>query len=234
MGAGHPFALADLKPAVVDHAAHTLDVSFAVDAGPAATLGPVTVKGLDWTDRDFIAKRATFPPNTKYSPGALDGLRGDLQSLDIFSSVKVTPATELNAQGQLPVTVEVVEKDRHFVGLGANYSTNDGAGGTIYWGDRNLFGGGERLKIQGDLSGLGQNGDGWRSADYSVTTNFSSPDFLMRHQDFVTSLVVGDEHDPGHVRQEGADFQHRRRTHAGQGGEGRRRMGDRGLAHPRQ
>jgi translocation and assembly module TamA len=194
MRAGHPFALVDLKPAVVDHAAHTLDVSFAVDAGPVATLGPVTVKGLDWTDHAFIAKRATFPPNTKYSPGALDGLRGDLQSLDVFSSVKVTPATALNGQGQLPITVEVKEKDRHFIGLGANYSTNDGAGGTVYWGDRNLFGGGERLKIQGDLSGLGE--DGWKGADYTLTTNFASPDFLQRHQDFISSLVVGQEHDP--------------------------------------
>ena len=74
-------------------------VSFAVDAGPAATLGPVTVKGLDWTDRDFIAKRATFAPNTKYSPGALDGMRGDLQSLDIFSSVKVDYKLFLNVLG---------------------------------------------------------------------------------------------------------------------------------------
>jgi translocation and assembly module TamA len=193
MQAGHPFATVELKPAVVDHAAHTLDVTFMIDAGPVATLGPVTVKGLDWTDRDFIGKRATFPPNTKYSPGALDGLRSDLQSLDIFSSVKVTPDTKLNAQGQLPVTVEVKEKDRHFVGAGVNYSTNDGAGGTIYWGDRNLFGGGERLKIEGDLSGLAENG--WNDADYSVSTNFSSPDFLTRHQDLVSSFVVGDEHD---------------------------------------
>jgi translocation and assembly module TamA len=198
MAAGHPFALVELKPAVVDHAAHTLDLTYTVDAGPAATLGPVTVKGLDWTDRDFIAKRATFPPNTKYSPGALDGLRGDLQSLDIFSSVKVTPATALDADGRLPVTVEVKEKDRHFIGLGANYSTNDGAGGTVYWGDRNLFGGGERLKIEGDLAGFGQRGQGWGlgSADYSLTTNFSSPDFLTRHQDFTSSLVVGQESDP--------------------------------------
>ncbi|HVY99677.1 MAG TPA: autotransporter assembly complex family protein [Dongiaceae bacterium] len=194
MQAGHPFAAVELKPAVVDHAAHALDISFAVDPGPAATLGPVTVKGLDWTDRDFIAGRATFPPGTKYSPAALEGLRSDLQSLDVFSSVKVTPAAALDAQGRLPVTVEVVEKERHFVGLGANYSTNDGAGGTVYWGDRNLFGGGERLKIEGDLSGLAE--DGWDGADYSLTANFSAPDFLARRQDFVSSLVVGQEHDP--------------------------------------
>jgi len=206
MGAGHPFALVELKPAVVDHAAHTLDLTYTVDPGPTATLGPVTVKGLEWTDRAFIAKRAVFAPNTKYSPGALDGLRGDLQSLDIFSSVKVTPATALNDKGQLPVTVEVKEKDRHFIGLGANYSTNDGAGATVYWGDRNLFGGGEHLKIEGDVAGLGQQGQGWGlgSADYTLSTNFSAPDFLTRHQDFVSSVVATDEHDSDTFDKKGA------------------------------
>jgi translocation and assembly module TamA len=205
MAAGHPFASVDLKPAVVDHAAHTLDVAYVVDAGPTATLGPVTIKGLDWTDKDFIAKRAKFPPNTKYSPGALDGLRGDLQSLDIFSSVKVTPATALDPQGRLPVTVEVVEKERHFIGAGVNYSTNDGAGGTVYWGDRNLFGGGERLKVEGDLAGLGEDG-GLGGADYTLSTNFSSPDFLTRHQDFISSLVVTDEHDKDTFDKKAATF----------------------------
>ena len=203
MAAGHPFASVDLKRAVVDHAAHTLDVTFAITAGPVATLGPVTVKGLEWTDRAFIAKRAAFAPNTRFSPGAVEGLRADLQSLDIFSSVKVTPDTRLDAQGRLPVTVEVKEKERHFIGLGASYSTNDGAGGTVYWGDRNLFGGGEHLKIEGDVAGLGQDG-GLDGADYTLTTTFNSPDFLRRHQDFVSSLIVTDEHDKDTFDKRGA------------------------------
>jgi translocation and assembly module TamA len=196
MAAGHPFALATLKPATVDHAAHTLDIAFAVDPGPAATMGTVTVSGLDRVDKNFIAHRAWFPPGTKYSPAALDGLRGDLRSLDLFSSVKVKPGTALDAQGRLPVSVELVERERHFIGFGANYSTNDGAGATAYWGDRNLFGGGERLKLQADVSGIEAQGHGLAGADYTLTTNFRTPDFLTLHQDFVTNLVITDEHDP--------------------------------------
>src|SRR6185295_2920557 len=89
MSQGYPFATVDLKPATVDHAAHTLAVTFAVTPGPVATLGKVEVHGLDYVNPDFIARRAKFPPNTPYSPAKLDALRGNLQSLDVFSAVKV-------------------------------------------------------------------------------------------------------------------------------------------------
>jgi translocation and assembly module TamA len=202
MEKGHPFAAVDLKPAVVDHAAHVLDIAFEVTPGPVANLGKVEVHGLDYTSPDFIAKRAIFPPNTKYSPGALEGLRGDLQSLDIFSAVKVTPGTALDADGTLPVRVDVTERERHFVGFGASYSTNDGAGATAYWGDRNLFGNGERLRLEATISGAEQNG--LDDTDYQVSGNFRKPDVFTRHQDFLTSLVVSDEHDPDTFDKNGA------------------------------
>jgi translocation and assembly module TamA len=201
---GHPFAAVELKPAVVDHATHELDVTFAVTPGPAATLGPVTVNGLDRMSRDFMARRARFEPGTRYSPAALDALRSDLQSLDVFSSVKVTPADKLDTEGRLPVTVDVTERERHFIGFGANYSTNDGAGATAYWGDRNLFGGGERLRLDASVSGFGGDTFGGSSgatsdpgqADYSVSANFRKPDFWTQKQDFISSLALSDEHDP--------------------------------------
>jgi translocation and assembly module TamA len=202
MGQGHPFAAVDLKPAVVDHATHTLDVTFAVTPGPVATLGKVTVHGLADVNPAFIARRAKFKPDTKYSPGALDGLRGDLQALDVFTAVKVTPGAALDADGTLPVSVEVTEREKHFIGFGANYSTNDGAGATAYWGDRNLFGNGERLRLDATIAGIDQNG--LDDADYSLAGNFRKPDFLTQRQDLLASLVVSDEHDPDTFDKRGA------------------------------
>jgi translocation and assembly module TamA len=202
MAKGHPFAAVDLKPAVVDHAAHTLDVAYEITPGPEANLGKVEVHGLDYTNPDFIAKRATFPPNTKFSPAELEGLRGDLQSLDIFSAVKVTPGTALDADGTLPVKVEVTERERHFVGFGASYSTNDGAGATAYWGDRNLFGNGERLRLDATISGMDQ--DGLDQTDYQLSANFRKPDVFTRRQDFLTNLTISDEHDPDTFDKKGA------------------------------
>jgi translocation and assembly module TamA len=195
MQQGYPFAEVELKPATVDHASHELDVSFEVTPGPVANLGKVTVKGLDYTNPEFIAKRAVFPPNTRFSPGALDALRNDLQSLDLFSAVKVTPGTALDADGTLPVTVDVTERERHFVGFGASYSTNDGAGATAYWGTRNLFGNGERLRFDAVIDGADP-GDLVDKLDYRLTSAFRKPDVFTQRQDFVANLVAADEHDP--------------------------------------
>jgi translocation and assembly module TamA len=203
MGKGHPFATVDLKPAVVDHAAHELDIAYEITPGPVANLGKITVHGLDHTEPDFIAKRTALPPETKFSPGALEGLRGDLQSLDIFSAVKVTPGTALDADGTLPVRVDVTERERHFIGFGASYSTNDGAGATAYWGDRNLFGNGERLRLDATASGFGESG-GLDNTDYSLSGNFRKPDFMARRQDLLAGLVISDEHDPDTFDKRGA------------------------------
>jgi translocation and assembly module TamA len=203
MGKGHPFATVDLKPAVVDHATHELDIFYEITPGPVANIGRITVHGLDHTEPDFIAKRTTLPPDTKFSPGALEGLRGDLQSLDIFSAVKVTPGTALDEDGTLPVRVDVTERERHFIGFGANYSTNDGAGAAAYWGDRNLFGNGERLRLDATVSGFGESG-GLDNTDYSLSGNFRKPDFLARRQDLLAGLTVADEHDPDTFDKRGA------------------------------
>src|SRR3712207_7649762 len=44
----------------------------------------------------------------------------------------------------LPVAITVAERERRFIGFGADYSTTDGFGARAYWGHRNLFGGGDR------------------------------------------------------------------------------------------
>ncbi|HVO03380.1 MAG TPA: autotransporter assembly complex family protein [Candidatus Cybelea sp.] len=195
LSCGYPLATVTLEPAVVDHAGHTLDVTFTVTRGPSATLGKVSVYGLDHVSKDFIARRAVFPPGTRFSPQALDALRSDLQSLDVFSSVKVTPGATLDPDGTLPVRVDVTERERHFIGFGASYSTNDGAGATAYWGDRNLFGGGERLRLDATVSGLGES-SGTKNFDYTLSGNFRKPDFVERRQDLLSSLALTDQHDP--------------------------------------
>lgn len=190
---GFPFAKVELQPAVVDHARHKVSVTYEVDPGPRATMGPVTVKGLKRVDPKFVQRRVNFPPGERYSPEKLNELREELRALDVFSAVKLTPADKLNEKGELPIEVEVTERDRRFIGFGANYSTNDGAGGSIYWGHRNLFGGGERLRLQADVSGLVENS--LSETNYSASATFRKPDFLALDQDLLSSLSLTQQYD---------------------------------------
>ncbi|MEK1929837.1 MAG: BamA/TamA family outer membrane protein, partial [Pararhizobium sp.] len=190
---GYPFAKVNLQPAVVDHATGTVAVTYVVEPGPSATLGAVSVSGLERIDPAFMQQRTQFPPDKLFQPGDISALRDDLRSLDVFESIKVTPAEQLAADGSLPVEVEVAERKRHFIGLGANYATDRGAGVKAYWGDRNLFGGAEKLRLDAEISGFGENS--LADTDYNLSAAFQKPDYLMRHQDLAAGLILSSTHD---------------------------------------
>ena len=190
---GYPFATIKLEPATVDHKDRTLAVQYAVEPGSPATIGDLRVKGLDRVDADFVDRRLAKFKDKPYAPSEIAKLRDDLRSIGVFESVKVRPAESVDDSGRLPVDVEVVERDRRFIGFGANYSTNDGAGGKAYWGHRNLFGGAEQLRIDADVSGIGENE--WSEINYGVSVDFLKPDVFTQRQDLHSNLALVQEYD---------------------------------------
>ena len=190
---GYPFATVKLEPAVVDHQDQTLAVHYVVDPGQPATIGDIHVKGLDRVDDDFVDRRLAKFRDQPYAPSEVAKLRDDLRSIGVFESVKVKPAEKLDDDGRLPVDVELVERDRRFIGFGANYSTNDGAGAKAYWGHRNLFGEAEQLRFDADVSGIGENE--WSEINYGLSADFIKPDFLQQRQDLHSNLALVQEYD---------------------------------------
>jgi translocation and assembly module TamA len=190
---GYPFATVKLEPALVDHKDRTVAVHYVVAPGSPATIGDLRVKGLDRVDADFVNRRLAKFKDKPYAPSEVAKLRDDLRSIGVFESVKVKPAESLDASGRLPVDVEVVERDRRFIGFGANYSTNDGAGAKAYWGHRNLFGQAEQLRLDADVSGIGEND--WSEINYGLTADFLKPDFLTERQDLHSNLALVQEYD---------------------------------------
>jgi len=190
---GYPFATIRLEPATVDHKDRTLAVQYAVEPGSPATIGDLRVKGLERVDAEFVDRRLAKFKDKPYAPSEIAKLRDDLRSIGVFESVKVKPAESVDDSGRLPVDVEVVERDRRFVGFGANYSTNDGAGGKAYWGHRNLFGGAEQLRIDADVSGIGENE--WSEINYGLSLDFLKPDVFTQRQDLHSNLALVQEYD---------------------------------------
>jgi translocation and assembly module TamA len=191
---GYPFATAKLEPALVDHKDLTVSIRYAIDSGPSAKIGDIRVKGLDRVDSDFVDRRLAEFTGSPYAPAEIAKLRENLRSIDVFESVKVRPAENLDETGRLPIDVEVIERDRRFIGFGANYSTNDGAGAKAYWGHRNLFGGGEHLRFDAEMSGVGEND--WSEINYGLSADFNKPDFLLQEQSLHSNLALAQEYDP--------------------------------------
>ena len=83
-----------------------------------------------------------------------------------------------DAQGQLPVTVEVTERKHRSIGLGVRYRTDEGPGGSISWEHRNMFGRGERVSVEADGSFIGA----------FLIASFRKPDFGRRNQSLLSDL----------------------------------------------
>jgi translocation and assembly module TamA len=148
---GRPFAKVTSIAPVVDHAAHVMDVTLTVDPGPIAPFGEATMNG----PHDFspaVARSFLYiQPGDLYSPQAIEDARNSIRQIPAVGGVRITEGTTLDAYGRLPYTVDVEDRLPYAIGASAKYSTTNGPAGQIYWEDRNVFGGAERLRLQADI-----------------------------------------------------------------------------------
>ena len=181
------YALAKVStPAVIeDPAADSLDVTYTVTTGPRVDFGKISVKGLHSVNQAFVERRLLIHSGEQFSPQAVEKARADLASLGVFSSVRVTTSDKLDAEGRLPIEIDVVEGPAHAVTFGAAYSTDLGAGLTTTWSHRNLFGNAEQLNLSG---GVAAGGTVEKGLAYNASAQFIKPDFLDRNQSLQADL----------------------------------------------
>jgi translocation and assembly module TamA len=147
----HPLAkVTDIKP-VVYHRLHVMDVAIVVDPGPRAPFGSVTVAGKSNVDPRVVRSHIYIAPGDLYSPRAIARARKSVLSIPAIGSVRIREAGRFDPDGSLPITAEVTDRKPHVVGFSARYSTLDGPALHTYWQHRNLFGGAESLRLEGDL-----------------------------------------------------------------------------------
>jgi translocation and assembly module TamA len=148
---GHPFARVVSRKPVVDHPALAYEVTLTVDPGPVAGIGPVAVSGLTSVDPAPVRSFIYTQPGDPYSPAAVEGIRRSLSKVEILGGVRIREAETLDANGNLPLFVELTERKPRAIGASAAYSTVDGPELRAYWAHRNLFGGAETLRLEGSL-----------------------------------------------------------------------------------
>lgn len=195
--AGYPFVRMAKRKLRVNHLKKTMNVFFEIDPGPLASLGEVSITGLDRVKEEFILKRVPWIPGDDYDPQLLEKYRSDLSSLGVFSSIKVRIPDETVLKEEeffkpLPVQLDVEEKAPRFFGFGGDFSTNQGIGLNAFWGHRNFFGEADKLKIKGRLARIGENE--FSRIDQILGLDFQKPDFLSRHQDLLFNAELANEH----------------------------------------
>ena len=150
-GRARPFAdVTSIRPTVY-HDDRVMDVVYEVSPGPAAGFGQVTVSGTENVDPRVVSSFIYLEPGEPYSPRRLDDTRKSVQRIEALSSVRIREAEALDAQGNLPLDVEVSERPPRLFGFAARYSTTDGPALRTYWAHRNLFGGAERIRFDAEI-----------------------------------------------------------------------------------
>jgi translocation and assembly module TamA len=148
---GRPLAKVQSIAPVVDHAAQAMDVTVTADPGPVAPFGEATMKGPDSFDPAIARSFLYIQPGDPYSPRSLQDARTSIRQIPAVGGVRITEGTALDAYGRMPYQVDVEDRLPYAIGASANYSTTNGPAGQVYWEDRNVFGGAERLRLQADI-----------------------------------------------------------------------------------
>ena len=157
---------------VADHANATLSAAVKIELGPRLRFGPLTVNGAQHMRLERVLAIAGLPQGERFDP-ALEARTADrLRRTGVFSSVSLTEDDRVTAPDLLGITADLVEARPHRYTFGAEIASADGAKLTGSWLHRNLLGGGERLEVTGEISGIAAQTGG---ADYSLGVTLDRP-----------------------------------------------------------
>jgi translocation and assembly module TamA len=164
---------------MVDHDTKTMDITWRIAPGPLADFARPSVAGTTRTNPALLerlaARRLEGQP---YSPERLERARRALMGLGVFGFVRAEEGQALDPSGRLPVHFQVQERPRHAVGGRIGFETNYGLTASAFWEDRNIFGGAERLRLEGEIARIGQTGI--EDATYRAFATLRTPEFLGR------------------------------------------------------
>lgn len=180
---GYALARLGQRDTVVDRDGHLMDVTLRLAPGRRATFGKITYAGDKGVNGRYLANRTTFEPGQVYDPDQVEKTRQALYDTNLFSTVIVREAEALAPDGSLPITFEVATRAARSLGASLGYQSDVGANGEVFWENRNLAGGGERLRGQIDLSPILQ----------EAQLSFTRPDILRANQDLLASLDLKHE-----------------------------------------
>lgn len=169
---GHAKAEVTNQSITARHANAEVDARLDIDPGPLLTFGPVSVRGNSAVSTRRILKIAGLEEGRRFDPEEVERAANRLRRAGSFDSVTIEEAKDIGPNANLPLTIGVAEATPRRFGFGAEISTVDGLGLSGFWLHRNLLGGAERLRLDGEIEGLGGQTGG---TDLSLGLRYERP-----------------------------------------------------------
>ncbi|MDQ1901335.1 autotransporter assembly complex family protein [Paracoccus sp. WLY502] len=169
---GHAKAEVAGQEITADHINTVVDSRIGLAPGPRVTFGQLNMRGYDRMDPRRLRKIAGLPEGARFDPDTVEDVRKRLRRSGVFSAITLEEAETLNPDGSMDINLTVVEQKPRRIGAGFEISSTDGAMVSAYWMHRNLLGGGERLRIEGEVKDIGSDTSG---KDERITLRIDRP-----------------------------------------------------------
>lgn len=170
--AGHAHAEPGDQSITARHRAAVLDVGITLVPGPRLDFGDIVVTGNEDVRTDRVLAISGLRPGQQYSPQQLDDALRRLRRSGTFQTVAITEAETPGPGNTLDLELLAVELPKRRIGFGAEISSLDGASLNAFWLHRNLLGGAETFRIDGEVIGLDGRSGG---PDAEIELNFTRP-----------------------------------------------------------
>lgn len=191
--AGHAKAVIADQSIAADHKTGSIHTTLVVDPGPSVSFGEATFSRESAVRPERLEKIAGIPSGEIYDPDVLEKSVARLRRTGAFSSVTLTEAETLAKGDVLDIDIEVVDAKPNRFGFGAEWYSDQGLAFSGYWLDRNLLGGAERLRIEGDISGLTTSENG---RDFTLEASLTVPSAVGPRGDLFSSAELASINDP--------------------------------------
>lgn len=180
---GYPFAEISDRTIRLDFATHTANVSTKIDHGGYRTFGALKIEGAGRVQEGYIRNFIPWKAGDPFDARKLSAYDQSLEGLELFEAVRIDYSREKDAlapdDGAVPLSLIAKERKHRSFALGVQYSTNEGAGGSIGWENRNLFGRGQRFSAEASGTQLRQ----------GIDLAYRQPEFGRSDQ----TLILGTE-----------------------------------------
>ncbi len=182
--AGHAKVKLKRQDITADHRNSTLGTRITLQPGPKLSFGNLNVTYSGSVRPERIVEIAGLPTGEIYSPEHLQDTSDRLRRTGVFSSVVLRDAENVRPGDVLDIDATLTDQPLHRIGFGAELSSLEGLALNGFWLHRNLFGGAERLRIEGDIEGIGGDSGG---VDYRLGFRYDRPATFTPD----TNLIIG-------------------------------------------
>jgi outer membrane protein insertion porin family len=177
----HGYAHVDATPQTrLDPARKEVDIAIPIGRGPLTYIERIEVRGNTKTRDKVIRREMEIEEGDLFNETALDLSRRRITALGFFERVDISEQ-QGSATNQMQINIEVTERPTGTFQVGAGFSSIENFIATAQVQQANLFGHGQSLSLQAQVSGLRQ----------MVNLRFYEPYFL--DSDFSASIDLYDQ-----------------------------------------